>query len=476
MIVIAALILAEITTLVAIAQSRTAQTRMKGLFQLAERVNSVTRLVAAGDPANRRALVAGLGDSTLLVRVDPTPLASDAKDETLGELERVLRARLSRFVTEVRVARHQDEVVPRPTAAGAPNPTGPFEQAFSYLSEQYAVGDAYVVSTRLQDGTWINVVNSIPGPSNLWSLETIALTIGGIIIVVAASTWALRQLTGPYGVLARGADRFGVDLNTPPLAERGPREVRSAVRAFNLMRGRLKRMIEDRDHLVAAVSHDLRTPVTRLRLRAEFVDDPVQKERMLADLADIETLTQSVLAFASGAAKPEPRQLLDLVSLLESLCADSPEVELRLAEGLPSRVACWAQPVGLRRCLSNLLDNAMRYGRHATVSLSVADDIARITVDDEGPGMSEASLEEVFRPFVRLETSRNRETGGTGLGLTIARSVARAHGGDVTLANRPDCGLRAEVTLPLTVPVRTAVAAVAPDLAPPVIVAAEPAE
>ena len=276
---------------------------------------------------------------------------------------------------------------------------------------------------RIADGSWLNFVNSIPGPSGLWSVGAVALTLGGIALVLVASTWALRQLTGPYGVLASAANRFGLDLHSPMLSERGPKEVRAAVRAFNLMQARLKRMVEDRDQMVAAVSHDLRTPVTRLRLRAELVKDPEQKRRILADLEEIETMTQSVLAFASDSAVAEERQLLDLVSLLESVCGDTPGATLDLAADLPSRVPYRAEPVALRRCIANLVDNAVKYGERAVVSLRVERDAVRILVDDEGPGIAAANFDKVFRPFVRLEVSRNRETGGTG-----ARADHRALG------------------------------------------------
>jgi signal transduction histidine kinase len=463
LIIIAALTVAGITTLLAITQSRTESTRLKGLFQLAERVNSVTRAVVNEPAAGRAMLAAALGDATLIIRVDQMPLAEETSEETLTELQGVLLRRLSRpGITEVRVSRHQAGVNPlRPDTPGAD--AGPFERALSDISLQYAVGDGYVVSTRLADGTWINFVNTIAPPSNLWSIETIVLTLGGILIVLAASSWALRQLTGPYNVLARAADRFGLDLNSPPLPERGPREVRSAVRAFNSMQGRLKRMVEDRDQLVAAVSHDLRTPVTRLRLRAEYVDDGEQKRRMLGDLDEIETMTRSVLAFARNTAEPEAREMLDLVSLVDSLCIDTPGARLQLAPGLPARIAYCGQPVALRRCIANLVDNAVKYGKQANVSLALSAEAVRIRIEDDGPGVPPKDMEKVFRPFVRLEPSRNRETGGTGLGLTIARAVARSHGGEVVLANRPAGGLMAEIILPLPAAVQGSAAAVAAE-------------
>jgi signal transduction histidine kinase len=261
----------------------------------------------------------------------------------------------------------------------------------------------------------------------------------------------LRRLTAPYALLAAASERLGRDLNTSALAEEGPREVRAAAHAFNVMQERLQRSFADREQLVAAISHDLRTPTTRLRLRADFIDDPDQRARMLADLDEIETMTRSVLAFASSSAQPEQRETIDLVSLLGSLCDDIAGASLCLAPDTPGRIAYVAQPVALRRCVTNIMDNAIKYGGVARVSLRTDGTAVHIVVDDDGPGIPDADAETVFRPFRRLEGSRNRETGGTGLGLTIARAVARAHGGDVTLTNRPEGGLRAEIILPLAV-------------------------
>jgi len=199
--------------------------------------------------------------------------------------------------------------------------------------------------------------------------------------------------------------------------------------------------------MIAAISHDLRTPITRLRLRAEFVDDPNQQQRMLADLGEMETMIRATLAFAKEEADPEPRRSVDLVSLLESVCQDWPEATLS-TEDEPRRLAYLCQPVGVRRGLTNLVANAVKYGDRARVTLArTAGDIV-IAIDDDGPGIPEDEMENVFRPFYRVDHSRSRDTGGTGLGLSVARAVFRAHGGDVTLANRPEGGLRATVTLP----------------------------
>jgi signal transduction histidine kinase len=277
--------------------------------------------------------------------------------------------------------------------------------------------------------------------------------------VLVVSGWAVRRLTAPYAGLASAAERFGRDINAVPMPESGPREVRAAAHAFNLMQSRLQRFVGDRDHLVAAISHDLRTPVTRLRLRAEFVDDAQQRGRMLEDLDEIETMTRSVLAFASETAQPEPRETVDLISLLETLTDDTPNATFELAADLPARLAYPAQPVGLRRCIGNLIDNAVKYGRRARASLVLLPSEVRIRIDDDGPGIPPEEMERMFQPFQRLDRSRNRETGGTGLGLTTARTVAHAHGGEILLGNREGGGLRAEIVLPRTVAALTGRAA-----------------
>ena len=455
LIVIGGLVVAEVATVGVILQSRVLNSRMNTFFHLAERVSSLSRAIATEPVPNRADLAEALSTPTLAVTVGSRPIAasSGASDDEIAELEDVLQTRLSDSgVTEVDVGRGpatiDSDAIPEPPGEDA----GPVERFLTEVERHYAVSDAYLVSVQLGNGSWANfTVPAAPSP-RLWSDNTMLATVAIIALVLAGAIWALRRLTAPYALFANAAERLGRDINAESLSEKGPREVRAAARAFNLMQERLRRFIGDRDQLVAAISHDLRTPVTRLRLRAEFVEDSDQRARMLADLDDIEAMTRSVLAFASDGAQPEARESIDLISLLESLCSDMPAVTLTLDPGLPARLKCLAGPVGLRRAIGNLIDNAVKYGGCARVSLMLEAAAIRIAVADDGPGIPREAHEAVFRPFRRLEASRNRETGGAGLGLTIARSVARSHGGDVILANRPGCGLSAEIVLPLTVP------------------------
>ena len=452
LIVISGLVIAEVATTGATLQNRALNARMSVFFHLAERVSSLSRAIAAQPVQGRSDLAEALSTPTLRVAVGDKPIATSkgASDDEIAELEDVLQTRLGDSgVTEVDVGR--GPVVADPSAMPDPpgDDAGPVERFLSDIEENYAFDDAYLVSVQLGNGSWANFTVPVAPAPRLWSDNTMVLTMVVIALVLAGSIWALRRLTAPYSLFARAAERLGRDINAESLPEKGPREVRAAAHAFNLMQERLRRFIGDRDQLVAAISHDLRTPVTRLRLRAEFVEDPEQRTRMLADLEDIAAMTRSVLAFASDGAQPEAHESIDLISLLEALCSDMPEVTLDLAPELPSRVKFSAGPVGLRRAIANLIENAVKYGSRARVSLAIEPSAVHIVVDDDGPGIPEQDMEAVFLPFRRLETSRNRETGGTGLGLTIARSVARAHGGDVVLRNRPQGGLRAEIVLPL---------------------------
>ena len=452
LIVIGGLVIAEVATVGVILQSRALSARMGVFFHLAERVSSVSRAIASEPVENRGDLAEALSTPTLQVSVGDKPIATStsAGNDEIAELEDVLQTRLGDSgVTEVDVGR--GPVVTDPSAMPDPpgDDAGPVERFLSDIEQHYAFDDAYLVSVQLGNGSWANFTVPVAPSPRLWTDNTMLLAMAVIALVLAGSIWALRRLTAPYALLANAAERLGRDINASSLPENGPREVRAAAHAFNLMQERLRRFIGDRDQLVAAISHDLRTPVTRLRLRAEFVEDADQRARMLADLEDIEAMTRSVLAFASDTAQPEAREQIDLISLLESLCADMPDVTLDLAPDLPPRLKCLAGPVGLRRAIANLIDNAVKYGGVARVSLALDAAAIRIAVDDDGPGIPTEDMQAVFRPFRRLETSRNRETGGAGLGLTIARSVARAHGGDVILTNRNGGGLTAEIVLPL---------------------------
>ncbi len=306
-------------------------------------------------------------------------------------------------------------------------------------------------SLRLPDGMWMNVTARPPRPSP-WSsptfLAALALMTGA---VAALSFWAVRRLTAPIRELAQAAERLGRDVNAPPLPETGPREVAQAAAAFNTMQERIRRFIADRTTMLAAIGHDLRTPITRLRLRAEFVEDEALRAKILADLAEMETMVGATLAFARDDAAREPAVVTDLAALVRTVADEANDLAGRTAVIVeaPAALALPVRPVALKRAVGNLVNNALAYAGACRIRLEPPEGgVVRIVIEDDGPGIAETDLERLLQPFQRGEPSRSRETGGAGLGLPIARGVARAHGGDLTLANRSPRGLAATLSLP----------------------------
>jgi signal transduction histidine kinase len=300
------------------------------------------------------------------------------------------------------------------------------------------------IAVKLSDSTWLNFIAPItPPPEPLWRPHFYGPLLAGVLIVMFLSVLAVRYAARPLAVLAAAATRLGRDMMAAPVPEEGPREVRAAARAFNEMQTNLRRFVEDRTQMIAAISHDLRTPITRLKLRAEFVDDDEQRTKMLADLDEMEAMIASTLAFARDDATREPRAPVDLAAMLTGLSED-----FGATYSGPERLVLQAGPTALKRAFANLLENAQAYAGEARVTVADMRPGAMVTIDDDGPGIPEAELERVFAPFYRVEGSRNRDTGGTGLGLAVTRSALHAHGGDVKLANRKGGGLRATVTLP----------------------------
>jgi signal transduction histidine kinase len=305
-----------------------------------------------------------------------------------------------------------------------------------------------IASVQLPDGRWLNVETRFPGASTAAALPSL---IGTAVMAVAISVIVglmIRRMTRPMADLAAAAERLGRGEAMPPLAERGPEDVRQTTRAFNRMHGRLQRFVQDRTRMLAAISHDLRTPLTSLRLRAEFVDDEETRTKILETLDEMERMTEATLAFAREEARREDTRTVDLAALVESLCEDLNDLRMDVTYSGPPTLLYPCRSTSLKRALRNLIENAVTYGGRARVALEQTAGEVRVMIDDEGPGIPEADFERVFAPFVRLEESRSQETGGIGLGMSIARSIVRGHGGDVTLANRSEGGLRVTLYLP----------------------------
>ncbi len=278
----------------------------------------------------------------------------------------------------------------------------------------------------------------------------VSLTFGGVLLVALV---AVRWATRPLQQLAEAANAFAHDLNTPPLAEDGPAEVRRAAQAYNFMQQRIRQLVSERGRALAAVSHDLRTPLTRMRLRAELVDDPVLQARLNADIDAMQGMVNSLLVYLRGVEDAQPVQPIDMEALLSSLVEDERALGRQVQLEESPRGRALVQPyLGrlslLQRAVTNLIDNAVAHGQTVRVHIADSPHLLQLLVEDDGPGIAPADLDRVTEPFVRLDASRRLDTGGVGLGLAIVRDAAACHGGRLRLENREGGGLRATLELP----------------------------
>ncbi|CAH0218496.1 sensor histidine kinase [Pseudomonas brassicacearum] len=310
-------------------------------------------------------------------------------------------------------------------------------------------GARYAAMIELTDHSWVEF--SLPARS--WGLEEwerslimLALILVSTIIVALIAT---RHLAAPLERFAEGARRFGVDHQAPPIPVIGPHEIRQAILAFNAMQAQLKHFLQDRTQMLAAISHDLRAPLTRMRLRGEFIEDAEQQSRLFRDVDEMQAMINSALEFFRDDARLEHATAFDLAELLHTIVDDLKDAGTDIGFDDAQRLVYVGRPIGIKRALVNLIDNAIKYAGAPTVRLEANANRVDIRILDRGPGIAAQHLEQVFTPFFRIEGSRNKHTGGVGLGLSAARATVLEHGGTLTLRNRRGGGLEARVSLPL---------------------------
>lgn len=404
---------------------RLAQTRDVGV-----RITGVYRAVALASADRREAVVRELdlhdGSTAKLASVPPT--------EDLPQTPQVLRRQimLSMQLVPVPQPERWREVV-----------------MLGGIAEQ-----RLVVGMHMPEGRWLNMSVPMPPPRFWYSSSFLVAFLLMTVTAGLLTLWAVRRLTDPMRTLGRAAEALGRDVNAPPLPEDGPTEVATAAAAFNLMAARIRRFVQDRTFMLTAIGHDLRTPITRLKLRAEFMEDDEMRRKMLADLDELEAMVAATLAFGRDITTDEAVRSVDLAELLRTILDEATDTNPEKAHAIcyvgPDHLPVRGRPMALKRALTNLVMNALNYGAAARVTLrSPVEGMATLLVEDDGPGIPLTELDRVFQPFHRVEPSRNNETGGVGLGLPITRNILRAHGGDVSLSNRPTGGARATVTLPI---------------------------
>ncbi len=269
-----------------------------------------------------------------------------------------------------------------------------------------------------------------------------------ILAILAVQALAARQLSRPIVNLSQAVRQFGVSSDSPPISASGPREVREVIGAFNDMRAQIQKFVNYRITMLAAISHDLRTPLTRMRLRGEFIDDEEQQARLFRDVDEMQAMIDGALAFFRDDAAEEQVTGVDLPGLLKTIANDFADQGIEISYGGPARAVAQGRPFALKRAFTNLIENAVKYATPPEIIVLSAPGRVSVTIRDHGHGIPPDALEQVFTPYFRLEPSRNRNSGGVGLGLTAAQSIIRGHGGDILLRNHPEGGLVAEVVLP----------------------------
>jgi signal transduction histidine kinase len=421
---------------------------------LAERVKEATEAVFSEPPDARPARIATLNDQPWL-SFDWSPrarLMGEGTGPPFGVMQSLLAKELQGQAQVVEFGMAQPRfpmsLFRRPRPMLVPN-----ENAERNLDPMAAAAEQWVpgffrIVVQGKDGTWLEI--RAHGQGEGWrpliSLALWLLLAG--LVVAGLSLWAARALIRPLRRLAEAASQFSTNLASPAVEVNGPSEVRLIGQTFNEMQASLRRFIEHRTQMLAAISHDLRTPLTRLRLRADFVVDVEQRRKMLEDIAEMELMLSDTLAFATEEANAEAYRWIDLAALIASLCDDMIDLGHDVSYRGPNRMAFSCQPLAMRRALANLIGNAVTHGGNARVQLHDRDRAIEILIEDDGPGIPVDQLDQVFQPFYRLEESRNRQTGGSGLGLAVVRTIIRAHGGEVSLRNAERGGLVASVLLP----------------------------
>jgi signal transduction histidine kinase len=423
-----------------------AQTTFKLLSNsVADRVGVIVPLLEKTAPQERDTLLRALNSPTLWIGLTdgrrpriPPGWRPDREHES--EVEAVLPDLEERRIIIRRFNQwgRGEQAIPR-MPGGRPAPPDLLNSRVKIL-----------VAVALKTGGWVHFVGSTDTTSLRWAVRMVFWIALTTVLILGISFWAVHRMTRPLRQFADAAERIGLDVRSPPLPERGSRELRNATRAFNRMQERLRRFVDDRTMMLAAISHDLRTMLTRLKLRAEFIEDAEQQRKAIADLDEMQDMLDSTLAFARDDAAEESRTQTDLAALVQSLCDDMADAHQPVTCTIAGRLPYVCAPGSIKRAVQNIVVNAVKYGEAADVDVQDGADQIDITVTDKGTGIPADRREDVFRPFFRLEASRNRETGGSGLGLAVARSIARRHGGDITLEDAENGGFTVRLSLPHT--------------------------
>lgn len=388
----------------------------------------------------------------LSIDVDPVVQPDESREEDTEPLRILLNQALDTPIEESVLADYRDLIGDEDAEWFGDEVDATERQVLARRAGELArFREDLAISVKFDEVHWLNArisghpFGELINPGLLSSLTVM------VIAALVLAAWVTDRPLAALSELTRGAEALGVNIaNTKPLSEEGPTELRRAAEAFNRMQRRIQALVEERTRMIAAISHDLRTPLARIRLRSEFADNESERQSILRDIAEMESMIDDTLRATSDTAMVEPRIEVDFVSLLTGLTIDlgvePPDFQLRGERQI--RYIC--APGSIRRACTNLINNALIYGGSARVNVELRPPELWVSIEDDGPGIPPGEREKVFLPFFRLEPSRSRHTGGSGLGLTIAQAIVRAHGGSIFLGEAAGGGLLARICLPIS--------------------------
>jgi len=395
----------------------------------------VVRMIEAAPPPMRQALAAAAATDVFQTGWYPAAsLASASLDAAPRRDDESVQKTISTHVQRA-------AAVLRPARTGSVPPGIVYDHSKPLVP--------YMLAVQLNDGSWVvfSVMRrtwGIPGPDR-WAIWLCFLAVSITIVTY----FAARQFSKPIERLAAAVRQFGLNPQAPPIAEAGPRELQQVIKTFNSMQAQIQKFVAYRTMMLAAISHDLRTPLTRMRLRGEFIQDPEQQARLFRDVDEMQNMVDGALALFRDDAVAEETTSLDLPRVLLTIANDFADQGLDIGYIGPAHAVYQGRPFALKRAFTNLIDNAAKYGKTPEIELSCEETAFVVAIRDRGPGIPPDALDSVFRPYYRVDKSRNRSTGGVGLGLTVVQAIVQGHGGEIILKNRPGGGLEACIVLPV---------------------------
>ena len=421
-----------------------------GRAQLIEHITTITGIIKNAPPEERKKIISFANSSTFRLDLGAASIVKN-NDPSIANRFSAALAELnspdSRMPILAETVSGEDSIW-RHLSGKSTEKHNFITDHFEHIVNEMRTGALIRVSIEIGNNSWLNYEAPDVEATMPWSIRFV-LSIAVMMIATAIfSAWAAHYLTDPLKKLSIAADDLGRSATARPIPEKGPLEVIQSVRVFNKMQARIYRFVEDRTQMIAAIAHDLRTPLMRMQLRSELLDDNELKSKFNEDIDEMNKIVTATLTFASEDAAGKKNERFDVVKLISDVVSKLSTLGLSISWFPPESINFEGQKDLLRRALSNLIENATNYGEQASIHVRIADGKLIITIDDDGPGIAPENIRDVFKPFFRLEGSRSRETGGTGLGLSIARSAFRSHGGDVTIRNRAEGGLRVEAYLP----------------------------